>query len=145
MQALVSKGELAKEEGSRWREKLLSPMFAAPESVVSDDQELVRILKKLRPDLIIVLGGPEVSHETDLQEICRLADHVIFLWLGELVEQGPAARVFAQPARAAFLSQFVLQLPHPIVGAPGGGPAEHERFHARWRQPRQPGDGAATH
>ncbi len=38
---------------------------------------LVRILKRLRPDLIICLGGPEVSHETDQQEICRLADHVI--------------------------------------------------------------------
>ncbi len=44
VQALVSKGELAKEEGSRWREKLLSPMFAAPDSLKSDDQELERIL-----------------------------------------------------------------------------------------------------
>ena len=39
--------------------------------------ELVSLLKRLRPDLVIVLGGPEVSHETDEQEIVKLADHVI--------------------------------------------------------------------
>lgn len=38
---------------------------------------LVSDLKRLRPDVIIVLGGPEVSHETDQQEICRIADYVI--------------------------------------------------------------------
>jgi len=39
--------------------------------------ELVSLLKRLRPDLIIVLGGPEVSYETEAQEIVRLADYVI--------------------------------------------------------------------
>lgn len=34
-------------------------------------------LKRLRPDLIVVVGGPEVSYETEQQEICRLADYVI--------------------------------------------------------------------
>ncbi|MEI7528614.1 MAG: DUF4080 domain-containing protein [Elusimicrobiota bacterium] len=34
-------------------------------------------LKQLRPELVIVLGGPEVSHETAGQEICRAADYVI--------------------------------------------------------------------
>ncbi|HEV3298677.1 MAG TPA: DUF4080 domain-containing protein [Planctomycetaceae bacterium] len=38
---------------------------------------LVRELKRLRPELIIVLGGPEVSYETDEQEIVRAADYVI--------------------------------------------------------------------
>lgn len=38
---------------------------------------LVRELKRLKPDLIVVLGGPEVSYETDEQEIVRLADFVI--------------------------------------------------------------------
>jgi len=42
--------------------------------------ELVRELKAVRPDLKIVLGGPEVSHETESQEIVRLADHVITGW-----------------------------------------------------------------
>jgi radical SAM superfamily enzyme YgiQ (UPF0313 family) len=39
--------------------------------------ELVRLLKRLRPGLIIVLGGPEVSYEWEDQEIVRLADSVI--------------------------------------------------------------------
>jgi radical SAM superfamily enzyme YgiQ (UPF0313 family) len=39
--------------------------------------EIVALLKKIRPDVIIVLGGPEVSFEVDQQEIVRLADHVV--------------------------------------------------------------------
>ncbi|HAT71919.1 MAG TPA: B12-binding domain-containing radical SAM protein [Elusimicrobia bacterium] len=38
---------------------------------------LVAELKGLRPELIIVLGGPEVSHETARQQICHDADFVI--------------------------------------------------------------------
>jgi radical SAM superfamily enzyme YgiQ (UPF0313 family) len=41
---------------------------------------LVDLLKALRPGIKIVLGGPEVSHETDQQAIVRLADHVITGW-----------------------------------------------------------------
>lgn len=44
VQALIGKGELAKEEGQRWREKLLSPMFAAPESSALDSEEMERLL-----------------------------------------------------------------------------------------------------
>ncbi|MDB5302570.1 MAG: Radical domain protein [Phycisphaerales bacterium] len=38
---------------------------------------LVADLKRIRPETIVVLGGPEVSHETDKQEIIALADYVI--------------------------------------------------------------------
>ena len=38
---------------------------------------LVALLKRLRPGLTIVLGGPEVSYECEQQEVVRLADHVI--------------------------------------------------------------------
>lgn len=41
---------------------------------------LIKELRQHRPDLKIVLGGPEVSHETDQQEIIRLADYVITGW-----------------------------------------------------------------
>ena len=34
-------------------------------------------LKRVRPDIVVILGGPEVSYETETQEIARLADHVI--------------------------------------------------------------------
>jgi radical SAM superfamily enzyme YgiQ (UPF0313 family) len=43
----------------------------------SQTLSLVRLLKQLRPALIIVLGGPEISHEISQQEISRIADHVI--------------------------------------------------------------------
>jgi phosphate transport system ATP-binding protein len=33
-----------------------------------------------------------------LRQARRLADHVIFLWLGELVETGPAIELFHTPA-----------------------------------------------
>lgn len=39
--------------------------------------EVVEVLKAVRPDLVIVLGGPEVSYETDQQEVVRRADYVI--------------------------------------------------------------------
>lgn len=39
--------------------------------------ELVSILKRAAPNLIIVLGGPEVSHESEEQEIVRMADYTI--------------------------------------------------------------------
>lgn len=42
--------------------------------------QLVRLLKALRPDIKVVLGGPEVSHEVEQQELCRLADHVVTGW-----------------------------------------------------------------
>ncbi len=47
---------------------------------VVETTQVVRLLKALRPDIKLVLGGPEVSHETEAQEICRLADHVITGW-----------------------------------------------------------------
>lgn len=47
---------------------------------VVETTQLVRLLKTLRPDITIVLGGPEVSHEVEQQEICRLADHVVTGW-----------------------------------------------------------------
>jgi len=39
--------------------------------------EVVSLLKKIRPDLVIVLGGPEVSYETEGQPIVDLADHTV--------------------------------------------------------------------
>ena len=44
---------------------------------VEETTRLVADLKRIQPDLIIVLGGPEVSYETDDLPIVRLADRVI--------------------------------------------------------------------
>ena len=47
---------------------------------VVETTQVVQLLKALRPDIKVILGGPEVSFETDSQEICRLADHVVTGW-----------------------------------------------------------------
>lgn len=39
--------------------------------------ELVSLLKKISPETIIVLGGPEVSHESESNKICQIADFTI--------------------------------------------------------------------
>lgn len=47
---------------------------------VQQTTQVVRLLKAARPDIVVVLGGPEVSYETDEQDIVALADHVITGW-----------------------------------------------------------------
>jgi radical SAM superfamily enzyme YgiQ (UPF0313 family) len=44
---------------------------------VAPTTELVGLLKRLAPQMVIVLGGPEVSYEHDDQEIVRLADFTV--------------------------------------------------------------------
>ena len=39
--------------------------------------QVVKLLKTVSPETIIILGGPEVTYETNQQEICDLADYVI--------------------------------------------------------------------
>jgi radical SAM superfamily enzyme YgiQ (UPF0313 family) len=38
---------------------------------------LAALLKRLRPDITLVLGGPEISYETQRQEIAHHADYII--------------------------------------------------------------------
>lgn len=47
---------------------------------VTATTEVIRLLKQTRPEIKVVLGGPEVSHEWEAQEIVKLADHVITGW-----------------------------------------------------------------
>lgn len=47
---------------------------------VEETTRLVALLKRVAPQLTIVLGGPEVSYETGEQEIVRLADYVVTGW-----------------------------------------------------------------
>lgn len=47
---------------------------------VEETTRLVAMLKRVAPQVTIVLGGPEVSHETNEQEIVKLADYVVTGW-----------------------------------------------------------------
>ena len=47
---------------------------------VEETTRLVALLKRVAPHVVIVLGGPEVSHETAAQPIVALADYVITGW-----------------------------------------------------------------
>lgn len=74
---------------------------------------VIRLLKAARPDIALILGGPEVSYETDDQEIIRLADHVITGW-GDLS--------FAKLCRA------LLQGPKPLMKIIAGEQPDLDRI-----------------
>lgn len=44
---------------------------------VVETTQVVALLKRIQPDLYIVLGGPEVSHEWDEQPLVAMADYLI--------------------------------------------------------------------
>lgn len=82
---------------------------------VAPTTDLVATLKRLRPDLVVILGGPEVSFDTGEQAITRLADYVItgeadfaFRVVCEAVLAGnpPTEKVIAAPLPE--LSQLTL-------------------------------------
>jgi radical SAM superfamily enzyme YgiQ (UPF0313 family) len=86
---------------------------------VTPTTELVSMLKRLRPEVTIILGGPEVSYETEKQEIVRRADHVITgeadLKFAEVCAQvlsgaPPAEKII--PAELPALDK--LALPYPL-------------------------------
>jgi radical SAM superfamily enzyme YgiQ (UPF0313 family) len=82
---------------------------------VQEVTAVVAALKRVRPDIIVVLGGPEVSFETERQEIARLADFVItgegdleFATLCRQILAGspPAQKII--PAKQPDLAQLTL-------------------------------------
>ena len=73
---------------------------------VAQTTELIATLKRLRPEIQIVLGGPEVSYEWEQQPIVELADYVITgeadlefaeVCQGLLEARRPAQKVISAP------------------------------------------------
>lgn len=71
---------------------------------VSPATEVVAMLKRITPGLIVIVGGPEVSFEVEDQAICRAADYVItgeadftFPALLRQLEAGPAHALEKKP------------------------------------------------
>jgi phosphate transport system ATP-binding protein len=87
--------------GQQQRLCLARALAVEPEALLCDEptsaldpisaQRIEKQLQNLKEKMTIVV----VTHL--LRQARRLADHVIFLWLGELVESGPAAQVFGAP------------------------------------------------
>ncbi|HTL59953.1 MAG TPA: DUF4080 domain-containing protein [Candidatus Limnocylindrales bacterium] len=86
---------------------------------VAPATELIAMLKRVRPDLLIILGGPEVSFETEEQTIVTLADYVITgeadLKFAEVCGQLLAGKPPAQKVIPADLPDFAqLTLPYHL-------------------------------
>ncbi len=89
---------------------------------VEETTKLVALLKRVAPDVAIVLGGPEVSHEHAQQEIVRLADYTITGWgdisfaqLCRAILHGPKPLMKVQAGIQPPLSE--LQLPYALYDA----------------------------
>ena len=78
---------------------------------VEQTTRLVADLKRVAPEVIVVLGGPEVSYETDELEITRLADHVI-TGEGDLAFAGLCRELLAGEATAP---SKIIYAPVPLL------------------------------
>ena len=63
---------------------------------VEETTRVVAMLKRVAPAVTVVLGGPEVSYETQGQEIVRLADYVVTGW-GDITFPQLCAQILSGP------------------------------------------------
>jgi len=82
---------------------------------VEETTKVVALLKQIAPHITLILGGPEVSHEHDQQQIVRLADYVIcgtadrgFAKLCRQIIHGPQPLMKIHPADSSDLSELAL-------------------------------------
>jgi len=90
--------------GQQQRLCIARALAARPEVLLLDEpcsaldprstQVIEELILKLREEVAVVI----VTH--NMQQALRIADHVGFMYLGELVEYGPAEQVFGAPREA---------------------------------------------
>jgi phosphate transport system ATP-binding protein len=90
--------------GQQQRLCIARALAARPEVLLLDEpcsaldprstQVIEELILKLRDEVAVVI----VTH--NMQQALRIADHVGFMYLGELVEYGPAEQVFGAPREA---------------------------------------------
>jgi phosphate transport system ATP-binding protein len=90
--------------GQQQRLCIARALAARPEVLLLDEpcsaldprstQTIEELILKLRDEVAVVI----VTH--NMQQALRIADHVGFMYLGELVEYGPAEQVFGSPREA---------------------------------------------
>ena len=83
---------------------------------ITETTEVIALLRTIRPDLRIVIGGPEVSFEYEGTEIFRLCDHLVIgegdVAFRELVEDLLAGKTREKVVRAALPDIAALRLPY---------------------------------
>ena len=79
------------------------------EPMRDDLRKHIIALKRIRPDITIILGGPEVSYEVESQPIVQLADCVI---------TGEADLKFAEVCRQLLAGQRPAIHQHRFLHAP---------------------------
>ena len=81
--------------------------------------QVVQVLRRLAPEVIVVVGGPEVSHEADDQPLCALADHVV-QGEGELAFAALAAHYLGESGGEAggdvAPARWAERPPHRVAG-----------------------------
>jgi radical SAM superfamily enzyme YgiQ (UPF0313 family) len=93
---------------------------------VEETTRVVAMLKRVAPQVVIVLGGPEVSHESAEQHIVQLADYLVTGWgdvtfpklCGEILYgPKPLMKVHAgvQPPMAEIAMPYSLYSDHDIA------------------------------
>ncbi len=79
---------------------------------------VIAILKRVAPQITVVVGGPEVSYETEGQRLCALADYVVTGW-GDVTFPGLCADIVAGHAPAQKIHAGV-QPPLKDIASPYG-------------------------
>jgi radical SAM superfamily enzyme YgiQ (UPF0313 family) len=82
---------------------------------IGDTTKVVGLLKALAPQVVVIIGGPEVSFEQGEQRICQLADYVVTGWgditvpkLCRAVLHGPKPIMKIHPGEQPPLSEITL-------------------------------------
>jgi len=86
---------------------------------VSETTDVVAAIKQIRPQIKVILGGPEVSYESEEQQIVALADYVVSgeadLKFAELCREVLAGRAPSAKIIAAPIPEFTqLVLPYDL-------------------------------
>jgi phosphate transport system ATP-binding protein len=100
--------------GQQQRLCLARALAVAPEVLLCDESTasldpisargIEALLREIRNDYTVIM----VTH--DIDQARRLADHVVFMWLGELIEQGPAEQVFTDPQHELTQEYFARRI-----------------------------------
>lgn len=76
---------------------------------IEQSTQVVALLKRIAPEIIVVIGGPEVSYEHEGQEIVKLADYVIC---------GPGEKCFYELCKTLLRGSQPLQKILPSQNGP---------------------------